>query len=211
MENSSMLTDEECAYNSNDMNQYINRIFKRFELTEHNLIAELASHRKYSPENSKQSNLFFGNYCLQALINLHGKADLLICNDELAYVHDIKDFISAIKLFLKPTGIVTMEFPHLLSLMESDRFEIPVTNCFTHFSFTTIDTIFKYHKLTIFDTEECSPKGCIRIYAKHPENLSKRISSNTPFLRGRERDKGMSAMSYYIDFKEKTQRKKTAA
>lgn len=218
MKNSTMLSYQERAYVSrfssswlNDMSKYISSVFKRFELTGHDLVAELVSHREYSNKDTKQSTVFFGNDGLQALIDMHGKADLLICNDELAYVNDINDFISAIKLFLKPNGIVTMEFLHLLPLMENKPFETPVTTDFSYFSFTTIDTIFKRHKLTIFNTEECSPKGCIRIYAKHPENSTKRISSNTPFLRGRERDKGMSAMSYYIDFKEKAQPRKTAA
>jgi hypothetical protein len=189
----------------NDMNQYIDRVFKRFDMTDHNLIVELTGHEDHL---SKREALIFGSKGLHALIDMHGKADLLICKDALAYAHDINDFVSAIKLYLKPTGVATLEFLHLLPLMESSQFDVPFTGTVPYFSFTTIDTIFKHHGLTIFDIEECQAKGCLRVYVKHYENGSKRITNKPPALRGQERDKGMSSVSHYINFKKQVDRNK---
>jgi len=185
----------------NDMNLYIDRVFKRFEMTDHYLAAELVPYQDFL---SEQGISPFGKKGLQSLIDMHGKADELICKDALAYVNDINDFIFGIKSFLKPTGIATLEFLHLLPLMESDKFEVLFSEKnFPYFSFTTIDKIFKQHGLTIFDIEECLPKGCIRIYVKHQESTIHQITSSTRSLKGRERDKGMSSLNHYIDFRTK--------
>ena len=205
-EDSAILASQEQLYVSsfssswlNDMNQYIGSIFKKFELTDQNLLVELAGHQELL---GVQHTLPFGNKGLHALIEMHGKADTLICNDALAYVNDINDFVSAIKIFLKPSGIAILEFLHLLPLMESNQFEVQIIDGnVPYFSFTTIDKIFKHHGLVIFDTEVCSGKGCIRVYAKHQENSLNPTTSNTRALRGRERDKGMSYLSHYTHFR----------
>src|SRR5688572_18133111 len=202
-EDSAMLANQEQIYVSsfssswlNDMNQYIDKMFEKFEMTDHNLLVELAGHQELL--GKQQHILNCGNKGLHALIEMHGKVDTLICKDALGYVNDINDFVSAIKLLLKPSGIVTLEFIHLLPLMESNQFEILFINRnVPYFSFTTVDKILKHHDLVIFDTEECSTKGCIRIYAKHPENPLNPITHSTRSLRGRERDKGLSSLSYY--------------
>lgn len=189
----------------NDINQYIDRAFKRFEVTDHDLIVELTGHEDLL---SEPEALTFGSNGLHALIDMHGKADQLICKDALTYTHDINDFVSAIKLYLKPTGIATLEFLHLLPLMESCQFDVPFTGTVPYFSFTTLDMIFKHHGLTIFDIEECQVKGCLRVYVKHYENRSRRITNKPPALRGQERDKGMSSVNHYINFKKQVDRSK---
>jgi len=187
------------TYFLNELNQYIVKSFKRFEKIENNLVAELSWH----PDTLLKSCILpFGNKGLSKLIDMYGKADMLICKDALSYTSDLNDFVSAIKSFLKPKGVATLEFIHILPLMETSRFDVPATTNFPYFSFTTIDTIFRHHGLTIYNSEACSPKGSIRLFAKHTENLSQHISINIPLLRGRERDKGMSSLKHYLDFKD---------
>ena len=144
---------------------------------------------------------FFGNSVVNELIEKYGKPNLLIGNNVLAHVPNINDFVSAMKAFLKADGVITMEFPHLLKLIEGNQFDTIYHEHFSYLSFTTVNRIFSHHDLILFDVEELPTHGgSLRIYAKHREDATKRISRSVPALLSREHEAGITEMEYYSDF-----------
>jgi SAM-dependent methyltransferase len=213
----------------NHAKRYSDFASTRFGIGEQSLVAEIASNDGYLLQyfNEKQvpvlgiepastvaaaarekgvrtEEVFFGNKTVQELIFNYGQADLLIGNNVLAHVPDINDFVSAMKVFLKQDGVITMEFPHLLKLVEGNQFDTIYHEHFSYLSFTTVNRIFAHHNLILFDVEELSTHGgSIRIYAKHREDATKRISPAVPALLAREYEVGMTTMAYYADFNER--------
>src|SRR5437867_11930648 len=94
---------------------------------------------------------FFGRQTAQELIRQYGQVDLLIGNNVLAQVPDLNDFLSGMKIVLKPGGVVTMEFPHLMQLMNGNQFDTIYHEHFSYFSLITVSEIFNSHGLTLFD------------------------------------------------------------
>src|SRR4029077_5099986 len=97
---------------------------------------------------------FFGEKTAQDLAAERGKADLLLGNNVLAHVPDLNDFVAGMKILLKPEGLITMEFPHLLRLMDENQFDTIYHEHFSYFSFATVEKVFAAHGLTLFDVEE---------------------------------------------------------
>lgn len=152
---------------------------------------------------------FFGE-SLQKLATENRKADLLLGNNVLAHVPDINDFVEGLKIALKREGVITMEFPHLVKLIENNQFDTIYHEHFSYFSFTTVSRIFKAHGLSMFDVEEIlTHGGSLRIYAKHKEDTSKSISDKVGELLERENSIGISDLNYYNGFGEKVNRIKT--
>src|SRR5690606_2762550 len=113
------------------------------------------------------------------------------------------DLVGGMKVFLKPDGVVTMEFPHLLRLVEGNQFDTIYHEHFSYLSFTTVEKIFKHHGLVLFDVDELPTHGgSIRIYGRHQEDNTKPISDRVVELRDRESKLGMSTMEYYRNFDE---------
>ena len=180
-----------------EMKDYMDQVFEKFEITGNTLVTELVDHSESSKGGIRGKNQFFGSSGSYSLADFYGKADQLDGHTELANVSDINDFFSGIKSFLSLNGIVTLEFRHLLPILEANQSDISFAGHFPYFSFTTVDKMVKKHGLEIVDVEECNPTGSLRIYAKHHENLSRKISTRVLFLRGRERDRGMSSSNFY--------------
>jgi hypothetical protein len=94
----------------------------------------------------------------------------------LAHVPDLRDFFAGLKLALKPSGIVTVEFPHLLRLIAGNQFDTIYHEHFSYFSFSTAEEIFRKHGFRVFDVEEMSTHGgSLRLYACHEEVPSQPI------------------------------------
>lgn len=152
---------------------------------------------------------FFGTALAKRLLNEGGGADLIIGNNVLAHVPDLNDFIAALRILLKPGGVITMEFPHLLELIEENQFDTIYHEHFSYFSFMTAARIFASHGLTIFDVEELRTHGgSLRIFASHENDKSKRMSGRVTELRRREDAYGITKMETYEGFNEKVQRTK---
>jgi hypothetical protein len=131
-------------------------------------------------------------------------ADLLIGNNVLAQVPDLNSFIAGMKLLLKPSGVITMEFPHLLRLMEEGQFDTIYHEHFSYFSFLVVEKIFSAHGLTLYDVEELSTHGgSLRIYACHTEDRSKRATTRVVSLREKEEVAGLSRLESYFSFAER--------
>jgi SAM-dependent methyltransferase len=151
---------------------------------------------------------FFGR---EAARNLATKssADLLIGNNVLAHVPDLNDFVAGMKILLKPGGVITMEFPHLMKLVEERQFDTIYHEHFSYFSFHTVRQVFAAHGLALFDVEELPTHGgSLRIYGRHAEDGSKPVSAAVEDLEQRERQAGILALDTYLSFAQLVQRDK---
>jgi len=152
---------------------------------------------------------FFGEKTARELVTEAKQADLLLGNNVLAHVPDINDFVAGLKVLLKSAGVITMEFPHLMRLMEENQFDTIYHEHFSYLSFTTVDNIFAAHGLTLFDVEEIPTHGgSLRIYARHREDTSKSVEDRVFELRTHEERAGLTCLRSYSSFTEKVKETK---
>jgi hypothetical protein len=134
----------------------------------------------------------------------------LLGNNVLAHVPDIVDFVGGMKIILRENGVVTMEFPHLMQLVDNNQFDTIYHEHFSYLSFTTVKQIFESQGLELFDVDQIPTHGgSLRIYAKHKEDSSKEISANVKTVLELEASKGMNGLEYYNGFQEKAFKVKT--
>ena len=181
---------------------YVEYIIERFGYNENHQIIELASNDGYLLQYFKQYGIpvlgiepaenvvkaaqekqiptiteFFTKQLATQLAAQGIKADLLIGNNVLAQVPNLNNFVAGMKKILKPDGVITIEFPHLLQLMNQNQFDTIYHEHYSYFSFITTERIFDAHGLRLFDVEELPTHGgSLRIFGKHAENYSKIIS-----------------------------------
>ena len=137
------------------------------------------------------------------------RADLLCGANVLAQVSDLNDFVAALKLLLKPRGVITIEFPHLMRLMEENQFDTIYHEHFSYFSLLTAERIFAAHGLTLFDVEELTTHGgSLRIYARHVEDEGKPVGARVLELRAREEIGGFTRLDRYASFGEQVKETK---
>jgi len=172
--------------------QYVDMVTEKQGLSEESFVIEIASNDGYLLQffkakeipclgieptkstadvaRSKGINVleeFFGEKLAFTL----PKADLILGNNVLAHVPDINDFIKGLKIALKPQGIITMEFPHLLNLIEQNQFDTIYHEHYSYLSLISTMQIFKAHGLQIYDAQELSTHGgSLRIYAASIES-----------------------------------------
>ncbi len=152
---------------------------------------------------------FFGAETAKRLSARGRLPDLLLGNNVLAHVPDLNDFVEGLKIMLKPGGIITMEFPYLIKLVEDMLFDTIYHEHFSYFSFLTVEKVFAFGGLAIFDVENIPTHGgSLRIYAKHAEDASKQISENVLKLRAQEKAGGYNILTPYLDFSERLAKKK---
>ncbi len=146
---------------------------------------------------------FFGQETARELVASGIQADLLLGNNVLAHVPDINDFVKGMKILLNSRGIITMEFPHILRLMEENQFDTIYHEHYSYLSATTVEKIFNKHGLRLFDIEELSTHGgSLRIYACHETDSSRTISSRVKQLKSEENKAGISNLQTYKTFSE---------
>jgi SAM-dependent methyltransferase len=144
---------------------------------------------------------FFGTGTALEMKHEGRQADLLIGNNVLAHVPDLNDFVRGIKTVLKPEGIVTMEFPHLVRLMEDGLFDTIYHEHFSYFSFFTAEQVFAKHGLVLFDVEEVPTHGgSLRIYGRHAEHGALSVGPRVTELKQREKDFGLDRLESYLAF-----------
>ena len=147
---------------------------------------------------------FFGVETAKQLVAKGRKADLLLGNNVLAHVPDLNDFVAGMKILLKPDGVITMEFPHLLRLMRENQFDTIYHEHFSYFSFLSVEKVFARHGLTLFDVQHLPTHGgSLRIYAKHAEDRSKEVASAVVTLLAEERTANLDKLATYGEFAEK--------
>lgn len=152
---------------------------------------------------------FFGVQTAKELVATGQQADVLVGNNVLAHVPDVNDFVAGMKILLKPNGIFTMEFPHLLQLIQHKQFDTIYHEHFSYFSFLTVARIFAVHGLTLFDVEEISTHGgSLRIYGKHDNAAAPMMSERVTQLGVKEIEAGLERLETYITFGEKVKETK---
>lgn len=204
-------------------------MIERFKFNETSLVVEIASNDGYLLQYFKERNVpvlgieptantakvstekgienvvdFFGVRLATKLAGENRKADLLLGNNVLAHVPDILDFVGGMKIILNDTGVITMEFPHLMQLVDNNQFDTIYHEHFSYLSFYTVKQIFESKGLEMFDVEEIPTHGgSLRIYAKHKEDSTKPVSENVTALLKKETDKGLATLAYYDNFQQK--------
>ena len=208
--------------------KYVEMMVQRFSLDKNSQVVELASNDGYLLQYFVATNVpsigieparnvakvaiekgiatvteFFGESLANRLSSEGKKADLLLGNNVLAQVPDLNDFVKGMKVLLKPEGVITMEFPHLVRLMEDNQFDTIYHEHFSYFSLTTVESIFAAHGLLIFDVEQLATHGgSLRIYACHAENPLYSISTAVAELKAEEVKFGITRLKTYSEFEE---------
>lgn len=209
--------------------EYATQVIERFGLNEQSSVVELASNDGYLLQYFKQRDVailgvepaanvaqvaidkdiptcigFFGTNLAQKLVAESKHADLLVGNNVLAHVPDLNDFVLGMKMLLKPEGVITMEFPHLMRLMEQTQFDTIYHEHFSYFSLHTVQRIFSHHGLKLFDVDELPTHGgSLRIYSCHESSTKYPVSERLLQVEQNEIDARMFQLDYYISFEEK--------
>jgi len=209
--------------------QYAGMMTERFGFNGQSLVVELASNDGYLLQYFKERHIpvlgveptantaavaigkgietvvdFFGVRLATKLAAEGRTADLLLGNNVLAHVPDIVDFVGGMKILLKDTGVITMEFPHLMQLVDNNQFDTIYHEHFSYLSFHTVQKIFSSRGLEMFDVEEIPTHGgSLRIYARHAEDTTKAVSPRVSALLEKEAAKGMTTLGYYDNFQQK--------
>jgi SAM-dependent methyltransferase len=147
---------------------------------------------------------FFGSDFAHTLASEGLEADLILGNNVLAHVPDLNGFVQGMKILLKPQGIISMEFPHLLKLMQENQFDTIYHEHFSYFSFLTVSRVFAAHGLTIFDVEEVPTHGgSLRIFARHAGAADAALTPRAAELLEREAAGGVTSLDHYAAFGER--------
>ena len=214
--------------------RYTDEMVRRFPISEKSLVIEIASNDGYLLQYFAEKNIpvlgvepaanvaqvaakkgissitkFFSRETAKELVAAGKRADLLLGNNVLAHVPDINDFVEGMKILLKPQGVITMEFPHLMQLMEQNQFDTIYHEHFSYFSFLTVQKIFAAHGLTLFDVEELPTHGgSLRIFARHAEDSTKPVGQAVTDLCAREEAGGYARLETYSRFAEQVKETK---
>jgi SAM-dependent methyltransferase len=207
---------------------YTRAMTARFSLSASNFVVEIASNDGYLLQYFVQQGVpvlgiepaanvaavaekkgvptlvkFFSAQTAAELAHSGRKADLILGNNVLAHVPDLNDFVRGVSLLLKPDGVVTMEFPHLLKLMQENQFDTIYHEHFSYLSFVVVERVFAAHGLTLFDVDEIPTHGgSLRIYARHSAYAALPDSKKVAELRLREQAAGLERADTYRAFAE---------
>jgi SAM-dependent methyltransferase len=216
--------------------RYAGRMVERFRLSAASRVVEVASNDGYllqyflargvpvlgvePADNVARAALargiptrveFFGERAARALVAEGIRADLLVGNNVLAHVPALNDFVAGLRVLLHPRGVLTMEFPHLVRLVEEGQFDTIYHEHFSYFSLLAATRIFAHHGLTVFDVEELPTHGgSLRIYARHAEDPGRPVQRRVMELLARETAAGYARPERYVSFAERVHEVKRA-
>lgn len=151
---------------------------------------------------------FFGCTLAARLAKEGRQADLVVANNVMAHVPDLNDFVAGLSHALKPTGVLTIEVPHLLCLIEEQQFDTIYHEHFSYFSFTTARSVLAHHGLGVHDVEQLPTHGgSLRIHAS-PVKAGRAASTQVAALLADEQGAGLDQRSTYSSFSEKAKKTK---
>ena len=217
----------------NHAKRYVEDIVERLSLDHESHVIEVASNDGYllknfvskgipclgieptasTAEASKKLGIpvvqeFFGEDLGIRLATSHQKADLILGNNVYAHVPDINDFTKGLKAALKSDGTVTLEFPHLLNLLEHNQFDTVYHEHFSYLSLYTVSQIFEKAGLKVFDVEKLPTHGgSIRVFGCHIEHECS-IKNSVEDLLNEEKDLGLQTLDLYLNFQKKADKVK---
>ena len=152
---------------------------------------------------------FFGRTTADWLVSQGSRADLVIGNNVLAHVPDLADFVDGLRRVLKPDGVVTLEFPHLLRLMESNQFDTIYHEHFSYFSLLAVRRILAAHGLRLFDVQELSTHGgSLRIFATHQGSGAHPVGRTVQAVIDEEQRRGLDRVAGYTEFADQVRKTK---
>lgn len=210
---------------------YTQMMIERFELNNDSFVVEIASNDGYllqyfkqveipilgvepsanTAEEAKKASIptdvaFFDTLYANKMKDTSNLADLIIGNNVLAHNPNLNDFVEGLKIALKPDGVITMEFPHLLKLMDENQFDTIYHEHFSYFSFYAVQKLFMSHELVLFDVEEIPTHGgSLRIYGKHKNDKSKKVTNRVGDLLEKEKSHGLLDLKTYYGFGKKVE------
>jgi hypothetical protein len=208
---------------------YVQLVSKRLGLGSDSLVVELASNDGYLLQYFVRSGVpclgiepaanvakaaeekgvptlvkFFGEATARELVSEGRRADLIAGNNVLAQVPDINDFVAGIPILLKPSGTVTLEFPHLVRLIEGNQFDTIYHEHFSYFSLLAVERIFERHGLVVFDVEEhWTHGGSLRVWGRPAADSSRPVGERVLALRSQEQAAGLDRIETYASFEER--------
>jgi SAM-dependent methyltransferase len=211
---------------------YVEAMTRRFELGANSLVVEVASNDGYllqyvqakgipclgiepTADTAKAARdkgievreAFFGSELAQRLVGEGHAADLTAANNVLAHVPDINDFVAGFALLLKPQGVATFEFPHLMRLVAECQFDTVYHEHFSYLSLTAAANVFERNGLALFDVEEIGTHGgSLRVYAQRADRGQRERAPAVDALLERERAAGMTTRAYYEGFQARADR-----
>jgi SAM-dependent methyltransferase len=154
---------------------------------------------------------FFGGQVARKLEAEGRCADLVLGNNVLAQVPNLNDFVEGLKILLKPEGVLTLEFPHLLRLIERNEFDTIYHEHFSYFSMLTTTRILEAHGLTVFDVDEFPTHGgSLRVHACRSENAIRKIERSVRRLIAQEESAGLASAEGYDRFAQQVKKTKLA-
>jgi SAM-dependent methyltransferase len=213
---------------------YVKTMSERFGLGEQSHVVEVASNDGYLLQYAKARGIpclgveptastakaardkgievveaFFGVELATRLVAAGKSADLTAANNVLAHVPDINDFVAGFALLLKPAGVATFEFPHLLKLVQQNQFDTIYHEHFSYLSLTAVQRIFERNSLMVFDVEELPTHGgSLRVYAQRSDTGQREICDGVGALLGMEVAAGVTSAGFYAGFQPKADRVK---
>jgi SAM-dependent methyltransferase len=205
---------------------YCDMARRRFALDQSSMVVELASNDGYLLKNFLTLGIpvlgidpsdtvaaaaekigvptlveFFGERVAGELVRQGRQADLIIGNNVLAHVPQLNDFIAGLSLLLRPKGNITIEFPHLLQLMQHVEFDTIYHEHYSYFSVYAIEQVFARHGLRLYDVERLPTHGgSLRIFAAHAARTDLNDSSTLREIRAQESEAGLAELSTYMKF-----------
>ena len=214
--------------------QYVADMVHRFELTEKSHVVEIAANDGYLLQYVKARGIpclgveptastavaakekglevveaFFGVELAKKLVSQGKQADLTAANNVLAHVPDVNDFVAGFSHLLKPNGVATFEFPHLMQLVKHTQFDTIYHEHFSYLSLTAVNQIFNQNGLQVFDVEEIATHGgSLRVFAQRKDRGQHQVNVAVGELLTRESSEGMKTEDYYADFQQRANRVK---
>jgi SAM-dependent methyltransferase len=214
--------------------KYVDAMIERFGLTKSSMVGEVAANDGYLLQfvNERGINSYgieptastanaarqkgvdiiqdFLNISLAGELRRQGRTvDLLVANNVLAHVPDINDFSEACHTLLKPNGVFTCEFPHLLNLISQHQFDTIYHEHFSYLSFGTVVNIFAMNGLSVFDVEKLGTHGgSLRVFAQRSDTGVHHVSSKVDELVTEENNAGMTTINFYRGFQEHAEKAK---
>ncbi|MEO6117803.1 MAG: class I SAM-dependent methyltransferase [Methylotenera sp.] len=214
--------------------EYVADMVNRFSLTEKSHVVEIAANDGYLLQYVKAKGIrclgieptastaaaakekgldiveeFFGVELADKLVSMGKQADLTAANNVLAHVPNINDFVTGFTRLLKPNGVATFEFPHLMQLVKHTQFDTIYHEHFSYLSLTAVNEIFNQNGLQVFDVQAISTHGgSLRVFAQRKDQGQHRVNAAVDELLTRESKAGVMTEAYYADFQQQANRVK---
>ena len=214
--------------------EYVNTAVDRFGLDTGSLVVELASNDGYLLQHVVERGIpalgvepaanvaavaqergietvveFFGRDSAERLVSEGRRADLIAANNVMAHVPDLNDFVGGMQILLAPQGVVTIEVPHLVRLVEGNQFDTIYHEHFSYFSLLTAARVLSAHGLEIFDVEQLATHGgSLRLYAQHRDGGRQALSGRVKDLADEERELGFGTLEGHAGFAPRVEKTK---